>query len=765
MSRQLSERPDAWERRATIAVILVYIALAIGFSLGPILEAPDEPAHFRYIRGLIETRALPDPAAHANVQAHQAPLYYALLVPPTLLLDDGSEALKLPPQNPFWGEAFAATGNDNKNLRLHSQSEQFPYANNSLALTIHIVRLFSVLLGALTLIVSAQIFRLLWPQRADLRLLALGIIAFWPQFDWLSSVLNNDNLLILLSTVVLWLLLRQQRDGSSWPSAAVLGLALAAALLSKASALFLAIPVGVALLLDFKQAWRHAALTLAIVLALAGWWYVRNWLLVGNISGWDSAHDAGVILPGGAFAPLVALERLPFAYQGLWARFGNLSVPVGEPIYTFFDGLIFVSLVGLAILAIKRLVAASDTAPSQLRSQVSLPTPPLRQAERGTGGEANAARDSQSSIARQIAIVGSFILSWLIALIYLAGTAYVGNQGRYILPAIAGLAAMIALGVSAFIARPLRLHAASGGAAIMAAVSTISLFGFFYPAFRPLPAPSVIDHPLAYRFGDVAELVGVSPANPGGRPGDTITVTLYWKALKPSPASLITYFHSVDSVAVRRDSYPATGNLLATEWVAGQTWAERYVITLPPDAKTQTVDALTVGLYDAGTKQVLPAFDSAGNPVTPIVGRIAIHNPPSSFEPQYRFGGLIGMDAPIVTRQWANASAGPVEFEVCLRWIALARTPTDYHVFVHILAEPDQLIAQSDFEPKQARYPTSAWQPGEIVEDCVTLNVPYQQAASVIVATGMYDAATGDRLPVTDSAGRALDNAMIVIAP
>ncbi len=179
------------------------------------------------------------------------------------------------------------------------------------------------------------------------RLLALGLIAFWPQFAYLSSLVNNDNLLILVATVSLWLLLRLLREGPSWRVAIWLGLALGGALLAKASAMMLAFPVALVLLLD-RRTWRYVPTIAGIVLVVAGWWYIRNTLLYADPTGIRSMFVtwASEVIRPGRIDLAKGLQRTPYAYATLWARFGHGAVGMAEPFYAFFDVLAVLGLGG-----------------------------------------------------------------------------------------------------------------------------------------------------------------------------------------------------------------------------------------------------------------------------------------------------------------------------------------------------------------------------------------------------------------------------------
>jgi hypothetical protein len=76
-------------------------------------------------------------------------------------------------------------------------------------------------------------------------------------------------------------------------------------------------------------------------------------------------------------------------------------------------------------------------------------------------------------------------------------------------------------------------------------------------------------------------------------------------------------------------------------------------------------------------------------------------------------------------------------------WKAQRRPARDYSVAVHLLAAPEpdgpeDIIAQADqSHPVSGWYPTSRWEPGEVVRDDYVLSVP-EGAAPVGVRVGMY---------------------------
>lgn len=62
------------------------------------------------------------------------------------------------------------------------------------------------------------------------------------------------------------------------------------------------------------------------------------------------------------------------------------------------------------------------------------------------------------------------------------------------------------------------------------------------------------------------------------------------------------------------------------------------------------------------------------------------------------------------------------QLHVTLAWRPLAEMPLDYTAFVHLLDADGNLVAQRDRPPDG--YPTSVWQPGEIIVDSYTVDLP-----------------------------------------
>ena len=90
-------------------------------------------------------------------------------------------------------------------------------------------------------------------------------------------------------------------------------------------------------------------------------------------------------------------------------------------------------------------------------------------------------------------------------------------------------------------------------------------------------------------------------------------------------------------------------------------------------------------------------------------------------------------------------------YRVTVYWLPQATTPTPYTVFVHLYVPGVGTVAQRDLYPGGGAYPTTVWAPGRPFVDTFYLHLPAgaPSAANAQVLIGLYDEATGQRLPAT----------------
>jgi hypothetical protein len=91
-----------------------------------------------------------------------------------------------------------------------------------------------------------------------------------------------------------------------------------------------------------------------------------------------------------------------------------------------------------------------------------------------------------------------------------------------------------------------------------------------------------------------------------------------------------------------------------------------------------------------------------------------------------------------------------------------SRLVEDNHVFVHLLDEDGQLAAQHDGVPVHGERPTWSWWDGEVIQDEHTVPIDASLPnGTYVLSVGMYDYATGVRLPTFAPTGEGLSGGRV----
>ncbi len=123
-----------------------------------------------------------------------------------------------------------------------------------------------------------------------------------------------------------------------------------------------------------------------------------------------------------------------------------------------------------------------------------------------------------------------------------------------------------------------------------------------------------IRYPLAVNFDHKAELLGYDLEETNLKPGDTLHLTLYWRALAEMDKSYTVFTHLLDSdshIRGQKDSVPGNGTLPTTSWVTGEIITDKYEIAVHSDAQPGRC-VLEIGFYGADTGQRLPVVSQEG---------------------------------------------------------------------------------------------------------------------------------------------------------
>lgn len=124
------------------------------------------------------------------------------------------------------------------------------------------------------------------------------------------------------------------------------------------------------------------------------------------------------------------------------------------------------------------------------------------------------------------------------------------------------------------------------------------------------------------------------------------------------------------------------------------------------------------------------------------------------------FGGAIQLESALVALD-PQTAGGLIPLE--LRWRALSPLDARYKVFAHVGLPDAPPVAQNDAEPQAGLRPTDTWQPDEVIVDrrAVWLK-PGTPPGRYGVYLGLYDSATGQRLPATPADGAAHSDRLLI---
>jgi len=722
---------------ALVLLFFVLVGLAYGFST-PIFEAPDEVWHYAYLRHLAEQHALPaldhSDESGAYQEVAQPPLYYvvAAAVSGWVRDEDKSELMW---HNPGFGYQAGGTVNDNKNMLVHTARERFP--GRGVVLALRLARLVSLIFGLLTIVSTWGLGREAFPERPAWALAAAALVAFTPQFLFMSGVASNDSAAAALSTVALWATARAANRGLTTRRSIAIGLLVGLAALTKTSGLLLApLALGVIALSpasDARHRWGSRAGQLlasaGVALLVAGGWYLRNLLQYGDPLGLQIHVDT----PWGREAPAslpTLLAELPRLYRSFWGAFGWGHVEYPLWIYWALALPLLVSLAGWVVTIRKR----------------RLP---------GRGR-------TLALAAIWCLLISAALLQWM--------RQVEAPHGRLLFPAIAAWALLVVGGWSGLWQERPDVRSTAERflpAAILAAMAALSLLTPWWiirPAFaspRLMPpaeaAESVEGSPLVY--GGRARLLGASLDSETVTPGAQLAVRACWEALVPMERDYTVFVHLLgyeNARVAERYTYPGLGRYPTSLWPVGRAFCDVYRLQVEKWAPTPELYDVLVGLYDRSTGERLAAIDSNGGEVSfPVQAQVrVVPDRPLSVSPEHTLAVRLGEEIAVIGYDRSALPHGGGPLTVILYWRAEARPQGDYVAFVHLLDEQGELVAQHDGVPRRGRYPTWAWRAGDLIPDPHVLQIPDLIPGQPLrLVAGMYRAGTLERLPVIGPEG------------
>jgi 4-amino-4-deoxy-L-arabinose transferase-like glycosyltransferase len=415
-----------------ILIIAAYVVIGTLYAVKtPAWQVPDEPAHYNYVRYIVEQRALPvlrpgdydqkyieqfrtpENTPHLSIaplryESWQPPLYYVLATPIYLVTNGSLLAL----------------------------------------------RLFSVVLGGLLIVVAFLIVHQIAPGSPTLALGAAAFVAFVPQHVAMMAGAQNDGMAELLLAVIVL-----QISKSRWVT---LGVLLGLALLTKGTIYIAAPLVAIAIWsayriqpLPRKWTWliQRGILVFVPALILGALWWIRNIAVYGWPDFLVSLRHTAVVVGQPTSAEWVAqygwgyLLQHFFAvtFKSFWGQFGWMGVPMPPRYYVALGAFSLAALAGCVWAAAPRLkFILADI---------------------------------------RIQFLGAWVILTVLVYIYY-NTTFVQHQGRYLFPALIPIGLVFTVGLrqwTTLLPRAWRDAALAVPFAALAALDLIALFRMIVP--------------------------------------------------------------------------------------------------------------------------------------------------------------------------------------------------------------------------------------------------------------------------------------------
>lgn len=275
-------------------IIIYYIIFASLFVfINPVFEAPDEDLHIQYINYVSVYKNLPDQYEGQIFkekfvgQGHQHPFYYIFTGTVNALFNpDNKLIVNSAPNNLLYSENNKITRYPHYN---HIIDNEFPERTDKYFF--YFFRFLSVFFGALNLYFIYKISQFVFPDSAW-SLFPVLFVATLPQFLFISSAVNNDNLANLLSAVCIFFLFKIVNDNFYCRNYLYLGIFIGIGILTKKTLLFL-VPVVILLFIwiilrnrKSKTALlKYFSYTFIITLLLSSALFIRNYMVYGEFLG------------------------------------------------------------------------------------------------------------------------------------------------------------------------------------------------------------------------------------------------------------------------------------------------------------------------------------------------------------------------------------------------------------------------------------------------------------------------------------------------
>ncbi|MEW5960390.1 MAG: hypothetical protein AB1801_21905, partial [Chloroflexota bacterium] len=335
-----------------------------------------------------------------------------------------------------------------------------------------------------------------------------------------------------------------------------------------------------------------------------------------------------------------------------------------------------------------------------------------------------------------------------------------GLQGRQLLPALGSMAIVIVWGWWVLSPPRFRIAVLAVLLAALFGVAAWLPYGVVAPAYSPPPLLTEADLPpdlprLDWIYNDEIKLIGVKIEATVVRPGERAPVTAYWQALKPMATDYSVFVHLIGrgyTNTGQLNTYPGLGLRPTSTLQPGQIVLDTYPVQVNGGSEAPTRLRVNLGLFkfdEPGRPGLPPTTAGGAPPDAPTVGQLKlITRPWPAYDQAQPAVAEFADQIRLQDYTLENCESRAAACRIWLTWLAQGRPATDYTAFIQLWRNGNY-VAGFDSPPLAGDYPTGLWEAGEVIVDPHALDLSAAPPGEYRVLAGLYNFATGERLPAS----------------
>ena len=611
---------------AITILIIIFMCLATVFSVAlPLGESADEQDHFTLVRFIAEEKRIPLTLQEQRMLGNKgdaSPIYHSLVALLSQYVDIASLP-KLPRQQ--IPERFIPFDSFRSYTIFHTEDEFFPF--RGIVLAWHSARLVSVLLGAVTVLAIYLTGLTIYPKRRYFALAMACFAMFIPRFVISSASVNDDSLVVALTTLAVYCLIRIVNGSRGKTDFILAGVLIGLAVIAKYHPIVLLFEMTLIFVFLARQegwSWRFLLKSWGLViisfLCLVIPWFIFLFYRFNQID--TLGLVAGLLAPLGDSDITKAVNKTdilrqfdwtgwikPF-FQTFWIEYGGVQWFAPRVVYQLLILPMAASVLGLVKVGYEYL---------------------------------NSEQKSLNKFPAGIVLLilhGLIYLSIVFTRYQMIGSMR-GAQGRHVYPALVSIAFFFVLGIrgllsgiSRFVGQQQsgyafrdKIMATAIGVALFS-LNVITLFAFILPVYLPdyLPITSLepgevaIGNRLEHSFTKAIKFVGYDLKSANNQVWETIPLNLYWKTQKKIAQDYAVRLCLQDNrgeIVSCHLGHPADGMYPTRAWETPYLIRDEVHFPLPACIKSGTY-TLTLSLLPLRSDILYAAFNLTTLPETSL---------------------------------------------------------------------------------------------------------------------------------------------------